>query len=611
MTSKKGIALHKFKHIVDLANEGIWTLDANNITDYINERGAFILGYKPEEMIGRPATDFTFLETKEGFRKITIMNSQVEVERYEVQARRKDGSSVWVSLSTSPILDSDGRYDGAMTIFTDITERKRLEEAFKESETKYREIVETAQEGILVSDLDGIITFSNERMAQLIGYTIEELTGRSGLELVPELDLPKVMDKFQERQAGFKDTYEIWMQHRDGQLVCLLASGAPIHDSSGRHTGNLGMYIDITERKRAEEANRIWKERFEMAQRAAGVGIWDWDIETGRLEWTPEMFVLFGLDPITSKASFDTWNSSLHPNDREGANARIDQALREHRYLDNEYRVIRPDVEVIWINALGHGDYDDQDRPVRISGICIDITRRKRIEEELVRSNAELQQFAYVASHDLQEPLRMVMSYLALLKKNYGNELSPKAKEYLSIADDGANRMRQLVNDLLQYSRVETQGREFIRVDMNKVAEAVTNDLHVAISESRAEVIIDKLPTVLADESQMKQLLTNLISNGLKFRSTKPPQIEVSARCHGNEWIFAVEDNGIGIDAQYHNKLFKMFQRLQNRYEYPGTGIGLAISKKIVERHGGRIWVESESDQGSTFFFSLPADRSS
>jgi light-regulated signal transduction histidine kinase (bacteriophytochrome) len=227
---------------------------------------------------------------------------------------------------------------------------------------------------------------------------------------------------------------------------------------------------------------------------------------------------------------------------------------------------------------------------------------------QLERSNAELQQFAYVASHDLQEPLRMVTAHLALLNRKFGDELSPQAKEYMSTAVAGAERMRQLVNDLLQYSRVDTKGWEFTSVDMNKVSGAVVGDLQVAIHESGADVSIGILPTVLADEIQMKQVITNLVSNAVKFRGPSPPKVNISATEDASNWTFAIKDNGIGIDPCYRNNLFKMFQRLHSRDEYPGNGIGLAICKKIVERHGGRIWVESEKGNGATFFFTIPND---
>jgi signal transduction histidine kinase len=225
---------------------------------------------------------------------------------------------------------------------------------------------------------------------------------------------------------------------------------------------------------------------------------------------------------------------------------------------------------------------------------------------ELARSNAELQQFAYVASHDLQEPLRMVSSYTQLLAKRYQGRLDADADDFIGFAVDGAARMQKLIQDLLAYSRVSTRGMERQSLSMDSVLGYTTDMLQLAMKEADALVTHDSLPSVKADERQMTQLFQNLISNAIKFRGQQPPRIHVSATRRDDEWLFSVQDNGIGIDPQYADRIFVIFQRLHNRDEYSGTGIGLAICKKIVERHGGRIWVESEPGKGSTFFFTLP-----
>ncbi|MDW5563590.1 MAG: ATP-binding protein [Methanomassiliicoccus sp.] len=235
-----------------------------------------------------------------------------------------------------------------------------------------------------------------------------------------------------------------------------------------------------------------------------------------------------------------------------------------------------------------------------------DIIERRKHEEELKRSNSELQQFAYTASHDLKEPLRMVSSYLGLLEKKYEDKLDDNGVEYLRYAVEGAVRMSSIIDDLLTYSRIGTSGTPMIPVDMNDVLATAFGDLRVAIRESGAQITNVELPTVTADRSQIVLLLENLVANAIKFRGDYKPYIEITAVTFDNEYVFSVKDNGIGIDPKYADKLFKMFQRLHTKEEYPGTGIGLAICKKIVERHGGRIWFESEPGKGTTFYFTIP-----
>ena len=249
-----------------------------------------------------------------------------------------------------------------------------------------------------------------------------------------------------------------------------------------------------------------------------------------------------------------------------------------------------------------------------IVSIIRDITSRKQAEErlrasaaELERSNRELEQFAYVASHDLQEPLRMVASYTQLLARRYQGQLDADAEEFIGFAVDGARRMQELINDLLTYSRVGSRALEPTPVEVNRTVDRVIGDLGGAIHDSGASVTRDDLPTVQADTTQLEQLFQNLIANGIKFRRPDvPPEVHVSAKRTGAGWSFAVRDNGIGIEPQYLDRIFVLFQRLHSRAEYPGTGIGLAICKKIVERHGGAMAVQSQPGQGTTFEFTLP-----
>jgi light-regulated signal transduction histidine kinase (bacteriophytochrome) len=246
-------------------------------------------------------------------------------------------------------------------------------------------------------------------------------------------------------------------------------------------------------------------------------------------------------------------------------------------------------------------------------GVHTDIGDRKRIQEELARhaaelarSNAELEQFAYIASHDLQEPLRIVSSYTKLLAKRYGDRLDAKAEKYINYITDGSDRMQQLIEDLLDYSRVGTRGQEFEPIESEEILQRAIANLRVSIHKNHAAITHDPLPAIVGDANQLARLLQNLISNAIKYRGERSPAVRVSAHRQDRTWVFSIRDNGIGIDPKHHDRIFTIFQRLHTREEYPGTGIGLAICKKIVERHGGRIWVESEPGEGSIFYFTLP-----
>jgi light-regulated signal transduction histidine kinase (bacteriophytochrome) len=275
------------------------------------------------------------------------------------------------------------------------------------------------------------------------------------------------------------------------------------------------------------------------------------------------------------------------------------------------------DNEELALEAIRHGAQDYLVKGQADSKMIAKVLRyaieRQQIEEklknmahELERSNKELEHFAYVASHDLQEPLRMVASYVQLLAKNYKGKLGSDADDFIHFILEGTDQMKSLIHDLLAYARVGTRGKEFQPVSFEQVMDRVISNLQLMIEETKAKITWEKFPTVAADDLQMIQLLQNLINNAIKFRGSSKPEVHISTQRKDGAWVFCVSDNGIGIDAQYLESIFVIFQRLHSRAEYPGTGIGLAICKKIVERHGGKIWAKSQLGKGSQFYFSLP-----
>ncbi len=368
---------------------------------------------------------------------------------------------------------------------------------------------------------------------------------------------------------------------------------------------------EIAARKRTEETLRHSEEYFRLLTENSSdiIAILDADGIIRYISPSVKRALGYTRKELIGKSGFEF----VHPADLPGVKTVFDQAIPTPDYSSKlDVRYMHKDGSWLFFEVIGKNLLYNP----TVSGIVInsrDITERKKAEEELhqlteelKRSNADLQQFAYAASHDLQEPLRVVAGFVKLLEKRYKSRLDEKADEYIEFTVEGVKRMQLLIKDLLTYSQVETKGKTFGPAICSVALEQALYNLHFAIEESSAEVTYDLLPTVNGDLSQLTSLFQNLIGNAIKFRSEKKLKIHISAERRGAEWIFSVRDNGIGIDPKYAERIFVIFQRLHSRDEYAGTGIGLSICKKIVERHGGRIWVESEAGKGSIFYFTIP-----
>ena len=377
----------------------------------------------------------------------------------------------------------------------------------------------------------------------------------------------------------------------------------------GRVSQIITVVRDITRRKEQEKLLLESEQKFRRLAETISAGIF---IYRG------EQFVY--VNPYAEEAigysrheleNMKLWDV-IHPDFRQEikqrAAARQSGKIVPDRY---EVKVIRKDGGERWVD-LTAGPVEFEGQPAVLI-TAYDITARYKIEKELekkaaalARSNDELRQFVYVASHDLQEPLRMIANYAELLERRGRDKFDQDEKEFLGYVRDGAETMQLLIADLLAYSRVSLKEKELAPVDFHRIVDQVLVNLGPAIKESGARVISDRLPVATADGSQMAQLFQNLIGNALKYHGDQPPQVRITAAKTGQEWQFAVSDNGIGIAPEYHDRIFLIFERLHNRDKFPGTGVGLAICKKIVEKHGGRIWLESQEGRGSTFYFTIP-----
>ncbi|SNB44752.1 PAS domain S-box protein [Geobacter sp. DSM 9736] len=456
----------------------------------------------------------------------------------------------------------------------------------------------------------------NRRYEEAVGFSSDELRGRSIFDFFPnEYAATLAANNRQILETCAAAEFEEAIPHDDG--IHLYSSvKSPLFDNTGRCHAVIGISTDITSRKRAEAALRESEELFRdvFAHAPVGMAICD---PGGRFLYVNGAYCgIVGYDREEILGGGLGFQQLTHPED-VGTNVELFQRLvaGELPYFFLEKRNIRKDGSSVWVRISVTVRRDAEERPFQAIALVEDIHDRKMAEhelnrtlEELARSNRELEQFAYVASHDLQEPLRMISGYLVLLERKYRGRLDEKADSYIHFAVDGAQRMQKLIEALLSWSRITTRGAELEPVNMGgALADAVAN-LAAVIGETGAEMKADPLPTVTGDATLLIQLFQNLIGNALKYtKPGVPPRVHVSAHRDGNEWVFFVRDNGIGIQHQHFDRIFQIFQRLHTREEYPGTGIGLAACKKIVERHHGRIWVESTPGDGSTFFFTLPA----
>jgi PAS domain S-box-containing protein len=353
---------------------------------------------------------------------------------------------------------------------------------------------------------------------------------------------------------------------------------------------------EAIERHHYQQELRHVRDRMEFALNATDAVVWDWDVENDRASFYPSAESLYG----TTIENWDDFIAIIHPEDRQKVQEGIEHSLETGESKDEEIRIVR-DEEVRWVEAPGYPVSEDGG-PKRMVGVARDITERKMYERKLAESNERLEQFAYAASHDLQEPLRMVSSYLQLIEQRY--ELDEDGQEFLEFAIDGSDRMRSMIDGLLEYSRVETQGDPLQSLKLETVLDDVREDLQVKIEETNATITVDSLPQITGDPHQLRQVFQNLIDNAIQY-SDGQPTVHIYAQQNGTEWIISVEDEGVGIDVGDQERIFEVFQRIQR--DGNGTGIGLALCKRIIERHGGEIWVESDPGEGATFAFTLPA----
>jgi PAS domain S-box-containing protein len=492
----------------------------------------------------------------------------------------------------------------------EIHRRELLSRQLFENEQKFRSIFENSLDAIFFGGADGSIETANPASLNLFEWTEQELRerGRSGVVDPNDSRLPLFLEE-REKTGRFRG--ELNYVKKNGTSFPAEVTVNTFEGMDGK--GKACVFIrDVTERKKTEERLRESEERFRMAfeQGTIGMAIVNLDFRFVATNNALSEMTGYPRDELQNLTFMDI----THPDDLDLDLANVNMLLTgEIDYYEMEKRYIGKSRNIFWIHLTGSIIRDENRKPLYFLAMVQDISERKRIaellqerSEELAKTNKDLQQFAYIASHDLQEPLRNITSCMQLLEKRHAESLSEPARQLIDYSVISVKRMRTLLEDLLAYSRVTTKAQSFHIVDASVILEQTLRDLVFAIDESNAIITRDPLPQIFADATQISQVFQNLIKNGIKFKREDPIRIHISAREETDEWIFSVQDNGIGIEDEYFERIFIIFQRLHTRTEYEGTGLGLSIVQRILERHGGRIWLESTIGVGSTFYFALP-----
>ncbi|HMK24854.1 MAG TPA: PAS domain S-box protein [Chitinophagaceae bacterium] len=600
----------RYRQIVETAQEGIWVLDENNYTTFVNKKMCEMLEYSRKEMMGKQNYYFKDDEGKKKAmedierRKSGITETQIS------KFTTKSGNVVWTSVSTNPIFDDEGKYVGALGMFTDITERKKNDEELIEAQNKFQAIFDNTADGIYQSTIDGKFIMSNPSMARIFGYDspVEFISSITDIGKQLYAD-PADRQRMSELLAchDHVENFEASLLRKNGDIIWVSESTRTVRNEKGAIKYFEGTLKDITERKKAENELVQVQKKFQAIFDNTADGIYQSTIDGKFIMVNPSMARIFGYDSpgdlLRSVTDIGT-QVYANPADREKMSAII---LTDGHVEKYELQVFTKNKAIIWVSANIRLVCDEKAAMNYLEGTLENITERKKAEEEILQLNRNLDQFANITAHDLQEPIRMVSGFLGLLDKKYQDILDEQGRSYVYRAKDGADRMSILIKDLLEFSRSANTAAKKEPVDIKFVMAMVNNDLSIVIEDTQTTLSVpSSLPIITANQSALYRLFLNLVSNGIKFRKKdKAPEITITVKELPDCWEFVLQDNGIGIAEKDQPKLFQAFKRLHRREEYPGTGLGLVTCKKIVETHGGKIWMVSELGKGTAFHFTI------
>ena len=606
----------------------IYVFDTNTFKFIYVNKGALInIGYSAEEIKKLTPLDIKPDYTLASFKELTkpLMNNEKEKLIFFTNHQRKDGSLYPVEVHLQLVSENNQRR--FLAVILDITERKKTEKEISDSEEKRRLIMSGALDAIICIDTTEAITFWNKQAEEIFGWKEKEALGQQLSELI----VPEPYRKY--HREGMKHylktgegkalnvLLELSAIKRNGDEFPIELTVIPINQ--GEDLFFCAFIRDITERKKSETKILQANERFEIVTQATNDAIWDWNIKEKTFFRSQNIQKFFGEGTPSNLKESQFWNDKFHPEDILKTKKSLSDALENPSISrwEAEYRVFNESGKIVYVVDRGIILRDNKGKATRMIGAMTNITEQKNHEAQLValneslqlhakeleRSNEELEQFAFITSHDLQEPLRMISSFMDQLKRKYEDKLDDKALQYIEFATNGSKRMKQIILDLLEYSRAGRPTDLIETVNVNEIISDFKLLRGKIISETSATISNEEIPNIQTYKTGLTQVFHSLLDNAIKYsKKDEAPNIIINYKEEENKWIFSVKDNGIGIDAKFYNKIFIIFQRLHNREEYEGTGIGLSIVKRHLDFLGGKIWVESKVGIGSTFYFEIP-----
>ncbi len=597
----------KFKDLFENAATAYFIIDKKGIIEEVNHSAEKLLCIPKYQICGKEFVSFLNSETLSIFNKCFsefLSNGNPTECEAEFQSENKIVNTV------INVFQINTNNEKLICIgIKDISDFAQAKSEFNNLKNDYLSVFENANDPILIFEPENeIILEANESAAKLYGISKEELIGKSLKDFSKN---PKRGERKIEKilKEGKAIKFETEQFTKTGKTLFLEVKASAINYLGKKAI--LTINHDLTKRKKHE--NELEKDiaRLEMAQKIARFGNWDWDLETDRIKLSGELNTILGFE--NTEISVKQFLKIVCKEDKESVKDNLEKMRLGKGEMNMDFGIKLQSGEIVYLYALGKVLFDKDNLPKKVFGIFHDITSRKLMEktlrvsiENLERSNQDLEMFAYVVSHDLKDPLHLITNFFKLFSRRYKGKIDQKADDYIENIQAAVTRMHKLIQGLLAYSRITTRGKSFETNDANLILEDAISNLELNIEKANANVKAEKLPVIVCDEIQISQMFQNLISNAIKFADKNDPEIIISYKENDDEFIFSVSDNGIGILPKYYKRIFEIFQRLHTEEEFEGTGIGLSICKKIADRHGGKIWVESEPGKGSTFYFTLP-----